>query len=221
MKDNYKLDDLYSLFKGKNILVFDLETTGLPKASTALRKDNFDCYKKNKLFNSSRIIQVGWSYTENWNGKFNSKNVNAIYRKCKHIKRIDNTFIHGITLSTVNKEGMLLSKIINKSGFGYALKNTDYIIAHNAGFDVYILLNELYRINYGKRINSIMNLLKKGNVICTLKYARGICTGRRNLAAFYEHYYNEVPKILHRADEDVKVLLDILNKLVYDAKIKN
>ena len=98
--------------------------------------------------------------------------------------------------------------------------NCDYIVAHNANFDVSILLNELYRINYKKKINKIINMIKNNRIICTMKYARIICNGRYNLCSFYEHYYNDIPNNLHRADGDVKVLLMILNKVVNDKLFK-
>ena len=106
--------------------------------------------------------------------------------------------------------------ILDKCGFGHAIENADYIIAHNSKFDIPILLNELHRIKYKRKEDKILNLLDTGGIICTLKYGKAICDGSYKLASFYQHYYHCEPENTHKADGDVKILLEILNKVVKD-----
>lgn len=217
---NYNIRNLNTIFKNKNILVFDLETTGLPRGYKVLDKDNYEYCYDNTIFNDSRIIQIGWSYTEKWNNKFTIDNIRSEYRKSKDITQIDNSHIHNITMDILNKKGSYFATILNNKDFGKALMNADYIVAHNASFDVSILLNELNRIKYTKKINKLIDLIKNDRIICTLQYARKICENKCNLESFYKHYYNKEPENLHTADGDVKVLLLVLNKLINDDIIK-
>ena len=67
-RNKYDVDDLNKLFENKNILVFDLETTGFPSGGS-IYHENYDKYKNNDNFKNARIIQIGWSYTKKWQGK--------------------------------------------------------------------------------------------------------------------------------------------------------
>ena len=213
---NNTLPDLRKLLKGKNVLIFDLETTGLRMDSEKFGTYKYSCYKDNDKYKNTRILQVGWKYIENWSDLFDTHDIEAYYRKSVDITEINNTHIHGITVKCINEKGKLFKNIINKHGFGYALENTDYIIAHNTKYDVPILLNELNRLGYERKIERIINLIESNRVICTMKYGRKICTGSCKLEKFYEHYYNVLPENTHTADGDVKILLDILNKVILD-----
>jgi DNA polymerase III epsilon subunit-like protein len=210
------LQDLKKLFKKKNVLVFDLETTGFSTEKELFGDYRYKCYKDDKNYRNARIIQVGWKFVEDWSGSFDTENVQAQYRKSPDIKRISNSEFHGITLDCVNKHGKSFKNILDKCGFGHAIENADYIIAHNSKFDIPILLNELYRIGYKRKEEKILSLLDTGGIICTLKYGKAICDGSYKLSSFYYHYYKCEPKNTHKADGDVKILLEILNKVVKD-----
>ena len=55
-----------------------------------------------------------------------------------------------------------------------------------------------------------------------MKFGKYICNGKSyKLGKFYEHYYNVSPKNTHTASGDVKILLDILNKIIKDPLIIN
>lgn len=218
-KNKYDVKNLNKLFLNKNILVFDLETTGFPSGGSTIYCEDYDKYKNNDNFKNARIIQIGWSYTKNWQGKFDIKKVKCRYRKSRDIKEIKNSHIHNITIDILDKEGEKLSVIFKDSGFGYAITNADYIVAHNANFDISILLNELHRLNYNRKLNKILDLIKNKKIICTLKYAKAVYAKSYSLSNFYKYYYDVEPELVHRADEDVKILLLILNKLVNDEKI--
>lgn len=52
----------------KNVLFFDLETSGLPtecKSGTKPEEEYGD-YMKNEYYDSSRIVQFGWTYVKNF-----------------------------------------------------------------------------------------------------------------------------------------------------------
>jgi hypothetical protein len=56
----------------KNILVFDLETSGLPYSSNNKKfkknKDDYPNYKNNKSYNNARIVSIAWCYIKNFSG---------------------------------------------------------------------------------------------------------------------------------------------------------
>ena len=49
-------------YKGKNLLIFDLETTGLPITP---RFGEYYNYIENDKYNSSRIVSIAWSIIKN------------------------------------------------------------------------------------------------------------------------------------------------------------
>ena len=219
--ENSHLQDLKKLFNNKNVMVFDLETTGFSTEKEVFGAHGYKCYENNGNYQTARILQVGWKYIENWGEEFDTDNIAACFRKSRDIKTISNTNIHGITMNDINKKGKNMKNILDNYGFGYSIENADYIIAHNAKFDIPILLNELHRIGYHRKIHKIINLIENNGIICTLKYGKAICNGSYKLESFYQHYYHTIPKNTHKADGDVKILLDILNKVIIDPIVCN
>jgi DNA polymerase III epsilon subunit-like protein len=59
-KVDMNLQQIYNQIKGKNVFIFDLETTGLFE-----RKD-FYKYWDNNVFNNARIIEIGYYYSDNF-----------------------------------------------------------------------------------------------------------------------------------------------------------
>ena len=54
------LQDIYNQIKGKKVFIFDLETTGL------FDTKNFYKYWDNTVFDSSRIVEIGYYYSDNF-----------------------------------------------------------------------------------------------------------------------------------------------------------
>jgi DNA polymerase III epsilon subunit-like protein len=213
--------------EGKNILVFDLETTGFPKKKPGFNigVDEYYNFKENDKYNDARIVQIAWCYIEDFNvNKLEHAIVESYIRKPLDFSSISNDEIHRITFKVAKSKGTPLSKIIRFNGFGDAIEKVDYIIGHNVLYDVFILLNELHRIKFNNAINKIQNLLKEDKVICTGELGRNICQipMERNkffkykmpqLKDLYKHYFGMEPKVLHDAEADVRTLLSIVEKI--------
>lgn len=216
--------------EGKNVLIFDTETTGLPIRKPGLkfigRAEYYD-YRDNEKYDSSRIVQIGWISIDkfNWNDVSKYTEIKEYIRKpidfndipCVTVK------IHGIDFEKASNEGIIFEDIINNYYLGEAILKADYIIAHNAYFDIMILLNELYRCKLIKLINKINDLHNNNKIICTGDVGKnvlktGICYP--NLVKLYKNYYFVDPKHSHNAADDVKTLLDILPYLA-QKKYKN
>ena len=133
--------------KDKNVFVFDTETTGLPKQTQ--KWGTYWDYKMNDKYDSSRIISIAW-YS---NKKFDKHNIKNNINKIEHhlrypegFKEILNTHIHGISFQDTLTKGTPFGMILGNMGLADALLESDYIVAHNVGFDYHVLMNELFRI---------------------------------------------------------------------------
>ena len=210
---------------GKNVLIIDIETNGLPVTKAGFFENMSEAYydyRDNSKYNSSRIVEIAWSFIEGYDKEtIDLENIKTFIRKPVDFKKITNTEFHTITYKKALEEGTVLSKILNKEGLALAIQNADYIIAHNLTFDVFILLNELHRIKFNKSVNQLKKLLTSGKFICTAILGKHICKLETKseysksykipkLVEFYKHYYGKNPEKSHRAYDDVKTILEIL-----------
>jgi len=140
---------------GKNILIFDLETSGLPEKKKGFYKNPIDEYYEPNDFekyDGCRILSMAYIYIKNFNYD-NSKNLNLSNITEFFRKPLDNfniseqsIKIHGITKEYALKNGIKLSRIIKS--FSNILAECDYIIGHNIIFDIMVLSSELLRMNF-------------------------------------------------------------------------
>lgn len=211
----------------KKILFFDLETSGLPnfKKDLSLPPENiYPSYKKNQHYNSSRILQIGWVYYNDFKFK-NEIIVNSVFRKPKDFYNIDKESekIHGINYEKIRNEGIKLSTILN-GDFGDAIDDCEYIIGYNVYFDITILLNELYRLEFTDLINKIENLIKLKQILCIGQLSKQYCrTDDWKQYSIYQipkqkdvyHFcFDKYPDNQHDAKGDVDAMIDILIYIV-------
>lgn len=210
---------------GKRVLVFDVETTGLPITKDGWfdnAADRYFDFRDNSKYNGSRIVEIAWTYIENFQpNNVDIDNIESFIRKPVDFHDIQNTHIHKISYSKAVKEGELLGKILNDEGLAYAIRNCDYVVAHNAAFDINILLNELHRLKFGTTLSVLEGILNTPKMICTCMLGTNVCKimNRRGnykfptLDELYHHYYHRNPEIQHSAYYDVRSLLEILKKV--------
>jgi len=202
-KVSHNFEQILNKISGKKVFIFDLETTGLFDFKQSFK------YWDNKIFDSARIIEIGYYYSDNFGNDFETNNlVNSYLRKPKDFNKIDpeSEKIHNISMDDLIKNGYLFSKILNKDLL-YKLNNSDYIISHNTQFDLSILINELFRFRLNNTIKYLLHLKKTGCVLCTCR-----SSGYKKLNNLYDILFNEEPDISHRAGDDVKTLIGILLK---------
>jgi DNA polymerase III epsilon subunit-like protein len=201
------LKKLIEKIKGKNIVIFDLETSGLPQ----LKKFNtYFPYRENEYYDSSRIVQVAWCKIDSFLDT-NETIVQSFYRK----PSLNDMFemspksieIHGITHKFLHDEGIGIEEILQKYNFLNDLKECDYVLSHNINFDRNILFNELYRLNYMLDLEFFETNLEK--FLCTCKP-----TFFTKLSTLYQSVCGENADLkFHNAKEDVLGLLKILTQL--------
>lgn len=114
-------------------LVFDTETTGIPKRI----KGKYPSPKLFEHYDGARVIELSWCVYEN-SGKCVAKRSRLI----KFLGEIPNSHIHNIT-NEMTLDGIEFLEVAR--ALMYDLKRVDTIVAHNINFDLFVLTSELYR----------------------------------------------------------------------------
>ena len=205
---------------GHKILVFDVETTGLPKRNCYNR-----CYRYDKLshYDNSRIVQIAWYYTDKYDPEIE---IDRQEIKCFIRKPTDfgaDVFnkgaveTHHITYERALNEGILFRTIMMDHGLVRALKNCDIVISHNNEFDINILLSELCRAKCSGILSHLKHTPKQQ--IDTMKLGVDVCRIIRKNSEDYKyptlnelyHYFHGIDAIdQHDAGGDVMTLLECI-----------
>ena len=219
------------------ILVFDTETTGLPKSKI------IDCDTLNL---HPYIVQFSYVIYDT--------NFNDIVEKFDEIVNLQDTIniseestkIHGITNDICKKNGINIELILDK--FFNDFENIDFLVGHNISFDINMVEVELLRlINYNqkycnfhdsifriKHFEDNLKFLKSfKNIYCTLKESIDFC--KIKTISKYGKEYNKFPKLnelhnklfeiepnkLHNSFNDVLVTLRCFMKLKYNIDLND
>ena len=198
------------------IIVFDVETTGLPsKYNPSIDELGVWPY----------IVQFSWIV-------YDTEIMDMLSIKDYIIKLPNNmkipepsTKIHGITNEMMEKNGRNLEQIIYE--FLEDVSNVNVCVAHNMKFDKSMITVEGMR-------NNVANIKKmfEGKVeFCTMVYGNDICKLTRlnyrnqrvskfpKLIELYEKLFNEVPNNLHNSLNDVLVCFRCYYRLRYNSDI--
>ncbi|MCF8225275.1 MAG: DNA polymerase III subunit alpha [Bacteroidales bacterium] len=172
-------------------LIFDTETTGLPKVDNA---------PVEQLDNWPRVVQIAWQLHNKQGDLLEAENL---------IIRPDNFEIpyaaekvHGISTEVAKEQGIPAEEALTK--FSKAIDVAFYIIGHNVKFDLNITAAEFLRAGISTQ------LLEKPSV-CTMKLTRDFCKipGRGNkfkpprLDELYTVLFSESFSEAHNASADV------------------
>jgi len=162
-------------------LIFDTETTGLPKKWSAPLTD-FD--------NWPRAIQVAWQVHDE-KGICVSNQSYIIHPKGFSIP-YDSEKIHGISTKLAKKIGVEVEFVLEK--FKDDLSKSKFICGHNLNFDEKILGSEYLRID-GKNplqdFPKIDTCTEETAQICMLKGGRGRRFKLPTLIELYSHLFNQ------------------------------
>ena len=171
-----------------NYLIFDTETTGLPKSWNA---------PVHKLDNWPRLVQLAWTLFDE-KGQDQIK-YSKIIKPDGFIIPPEASKVHGITTDKANQDGELLTNVLNE--FCQVINRENLtLVALNMAFDEKIIGAEILRMN----IKSNFFDLPK---ICTMKSTIDFCNlPNKKYPRLEELYYilfKTVFKDAHRADIDV------------------
>ena len=210
------------------VLVFDTETTGLPKTKI-LNKYMLDLWP--------HIVQFSYII-------FDTES-NSIIKLKDCIIKVPNSLIisedaskiHGITNEISLSKGVNIAGVLDE--FFHDFGNVDHIVGHNISFDINMIKVELNRlllnvsnINNGSNYQEYLNLLiDSKDIYCTMKESIALCAietkdkfGRNynkfpKLIELYQKLFQISPNNLHNSLNDVIVCLRCFMKLKYDKDI--
>ncbi len=179
-----------------NVLIFDIETTGLPQC---ISFNNYYDPRETKYYDNSRMIELGYIICSR-NGIL-IKEVDNLIKPDNF--SINNSNIHGITNVMANGFGKDIKTVLND--LQKDLKNVSTIIAHNINFDYSILLSECYR--YFDINHTIITDIISKHQICTMKMGKDFLNTYKfpKLIDLHKHLFNRDIKQEHRALSDVKL----------------
>jgi DNA polymerase III epsilon subunit-like protein len=185
-------------------IIYDTETTGLPKSWSAPYADSD---------NWPRLVSLSWILTD---GKKKAEFDFII--KPEGFEIPENVAqIHGITTEKALAEGQDLSMVL--TAFRACLVASGAVVAHNLSFDLGILSAEYFRLYKDERFNETM---KDKKLICTMLTAHkaginGNHGGQGKwpkLIELYQNLFNESFEGAHNSMADTRACERIFNELI-------
>ena len=175
-------------------LIFDTETTGLPKKYTAPISDTD---------NWPRCIQIAWQLHDDM-GKLIEHQDFLVKPEGFNIP-YDAERIHGISTELAEAEGVSLSEVLEK--FNVALSKAKFIVGQNLGFDVNIMGCEFYRLGVESPMSSMPILDTCTEVTASLLKLPGGRGGKfklPTLTELHQYLFNQPFAEAHNATADVE-----------------
>ena len=175
-------------------LIFDTETTGLPKRWGAPISDTD---------NWPRCIQIAWQLHDEM-GKIIEHQDYLIQPEGFNIP-YDAERIHGISTELAQAEGILLAEVLEK--FNIALSKSKFIVGQNLGFDVNIMGCEFFRLGIESPMSSMRILDTCTEVTASLLKLSGGRGGKfklPTLTELHQYLFNKPFAEAHNATADVE-----------------
>ncbi len=210
------------------VLVFDTETTGLPK-SKIMNPDTLNLWP--------HIVQFSYVIYDTILNDIVETSDSIVKLKDEISIPEDSTKIHGITNESSRKNGINVEVILTE--FFCNLRNVDLLVGHNVSFDINMIKVELLRFIYDTKSNISENEVKEykynlhyltnyKNICCTLQESIDLCNikaidkfGKEyikfpKLLELHEKLFESIPNNLHNSFNDILVTLRCFMKLKYD-----
>tara|TARA_Y100000741_G_scaffold363849_1_gene353095 strand:- start:725 stop:1375 length:651 start_codon:yes stop_codon:yes gene_type:complete len=197
------------------VLIFDVETTGLPERGASLM--NLEKYPY--------IVQFSWMIYDASQNRIDNVN-DHIVKIPEHITiPIEASNVHGITNDKMRTEGRDINLILDI--FTKDMLDSQVIVAHNLSFDKTIVQAEYLR---NKRINWLGRhrkmeycTMKRSLNICNI-YKKNIYTGEKTkkypkLMELHHYWFKTVPNNLHNSLIDIFVCFRCYHQMEYNYDI--
>ncbi|NNK73165.1 MAG: PHP domain-containing protein, partial [Flavobacteriaceae bacterium] len=175
-------------------LVFDTETTGLPKRWDAPITDTE---------NWPRVVQIAWQLHDAM-GECLDHQEYLIQPDGFNIP-YDAEQVHGISTELAEEKGYPLGEVLEK--FNKCLLQTKFLVGQNVGFDINVLGCEFFRIGLGTDLNDLPVLdtcTEHTASLCQLPGGRGGKFKLPTLSELYLHLFKESFVEAHNATADVE-----------------
>ena len=189
-------------------LIFDTETTGLPRNYNAPLTD-FD--------NWPRMVQVAWQLHDIKGNLISSNSI--IVKPSGYTIPFNAVQVHGITNERAQEEGQELKAVLNE--FIDAVKQTKYLCGHNIEFDINIIGSELLRCGLENVLSNMSFIDTKNDQtteFCAIPGGRGGKFKWPTLTELYTKLFNNTFEEAHNAAFDVlataKVFFEIIKRKI-------
>lgn len=184
-------------------LVFDTETTGLPKNFNAPLSDSD---------NWPRMVQIAWQLHDD-DGVL-IENQDYIIKPEGYDIPFNAARIHGITTKIANEEGVDLQEILEK--FSKVLDRVRVVSGHNVEFDYNIVGAEFFRKNIENNLQEKpkADTMILGTNYCQLGGGRGGKYKSPKLEELYEKLYGNKFDEAHNAAADVNATAQVFFEMM-------
>ena len=175
-------------------IVFDTETTGLPKNWNAPVSDSD---------NWPRCIQLAWQLHDE-NGKL-INNKSFLIKPVDYDIPYESEKVHGISTELAKQDGVDLSDVIDK--FLFDLDKAKYLVGHNVKFDINIIAAELYRLGIVSKFSDLKVIdtcTETTANLCKIKGGRAGKFKYPTLIELYDFLFNDSFDQAHNASADVE-----------------
>lgn len=190
-------------------LIFDTETTGLPRSWSAPITDTD---------NWPRCIQIAWQLHDEMGNLIEHQDY-LVKPEGFNIP-FDAERIHGISTELAMEQGILLSEVLEK--FNIALSKAKFIVGQNVGFDVNIMGCEFHRMNIGSDMNKMPVLDTCTEITANLLKLPGGRGGKfklPTLTELHQYLFNQPFAEAHNATADVEAttrcFLELIKREVF------
>lgn len=185
-------------------LIFDTETTGLPKRYNAPVSDSD---------NWPRCIQIAWQLHDAMGNMIEHQDY-LVQPEGFNIP-FDAEKIHGISTELATAEGISLKAVIEK--FKTALSKTKFLVGQNVGFDLNIMGAEFFRLGIENPLPQMKVLdtcTETTAQLCQISGGRGGKFKLPTLTELHEFLFNEPFFEAHNATADVEATTRCFLELV-------
>jgi len=207
------------------VLIFDTETTGLPKTKIISQET---------LEKWPHILQFSFIMFDTDKSSIKSKDFIIKLPDNIEISQ-ESTNIHGITTEISNEKGVDITISIN-SFFEY-LEEAELLVGHNISFDINMIYIELLRIIYNKEYSqkdifdfktNLHKITNYKNIYCTMQETIDLCSIKKvnkkgeefnkfpKLTELHEKLFDTIPKNLHNSFVDILVTLRCFMQLKWE-----
>ena len=175
-------------------IIFDTETTGLPKRWNAPITDTD---------NWPRAIQIAWQVHDEWGNLVEAKDY--LIRPEEFDIPYDAERIHGISIALAEEKGESLTYVLEE--FNEALLKSKFVVGQNVGFDVNVMGAEFHRTQLESPMASMPVLdtcTEKTAQLCQIPGGRGGKFKLPTLTELHQHLFGEPFSEAHNATADVE-----------------
>ena len=185
-------------------LIFDTETTGLPKNWKAPITDSN---------NWPRCVQLAWQLHDEMGTLIEVKNF--IIKPEDYTIPYNAEKVHGISTDRANKQGVDLSFVLEE--FNNAIQQSKYAVGHNIGFDIKIVGAEFYRKSMSSELTKlpmVNSCTETTATLCQIPGGRGGKYKLPKLAELHIKLFNVGFDEAHNAAADVEATARCVLELI-------